>query len=81
MATQKEAALSEVEVQYRELVKAQQTLDNERADFAAACKEAHEHGISDQEIADLTKETGDGYSRARIQQFRCGDPRRAKVAA
>lgn len=64
-------ALERVETSYNLLDSAQKRVSVERQYFARACKEAHEAGVPDRLIADMT-----GYSRARIQQFRCGDPRR-----
>lgn len=68
-------ALAEVMETHDHLSQAQQDVDNLREDFAISCRRAHEAGIPDRVIADET-----GYSRARIQQFRCGDPRKAKAS-
>jgi hypothetical protein len=50
--------------------------------FASLCREVYdETGANDREIAEATSVEGfDGYSRARIQQFRCGDPRKKALA-
>jgi hypothetical protein len=69
---QRETALDKICTRHLNLLAAQAVVEEERATFAKTCIEAHEAGIPDREIAELT-----GYSRARIQQFRCGDPRSA----
>lgn len=83
MKTPREEAVEALRHQFFLLQEAQKEEERERSVFAQFCNEAHEHGIPDREIHELTRDwdpTGKGYSRARIQQFRCGDPRK-KVAA
>lgn len=70
----RESAIEKLAAAHGLLAHAQDELDECYRYFAVACREAHEVEIPDRVIAEMT-----GYSRARIQQFRCGDPR--KVAA
>jgi hypothetical protein len=61
----RDAALDAVERIAVGLVQAQDEVDGAREALGEACRSAHEQGISDRELANLTP-----YSRARIQQFR-----------
>lgn len=75
----REEALERVRIAYGRLREAQDVVTIEQAFFAEVCKDAYRQGVNDREMSELTKESGDGYSRARIQQFRKGDPRKREV--
>lgn len=67
--TSKQAALIKIKSAWAELRRAKEQEKKEREYFAKICREAHEEGVSDQAVADIT---GGGYSRARIWQLRSG---------
>lgn len=71
----KDHAIKQVETSFNLLASAQEQVEIERDYFSDACRLANNVGVPDRLIAEIT-----GYSRARIQQFRMGDPRK-KVAA
>jgi hypothetical protein len=81
--TEKQNALERVRVAAVLLHQSQLATKQELERFASLCREVYdETGANDREIAEATSVEGfDGYSRARIQQFRCGDPRKKAVAA
>lgn len=73
MPSSQSEAETKVEEKLREAYNALCNTRKEEVDkllyFAEVCKEAHEVGISDEKIRQLIDE---GFSRARIQQLRCG---------
>lgn len=66
----KEAACQALDAAMAELTIVQQQLAIVQTKLAATCKDVY-GALNDREMAEQT-----GYSRARIQQFRCGDPKR-----
>jgi hypothetical protein len=80
--TEKQNALERVRVAAVLLHQSQLATKRELEHFASLCREVYdETGANDREIAEATSIEGfDGYSRARIQQFRCGDPRKKALA-
>jgi hypothetical protein len=70
----KESAQARVADAHERLAAAQEAAKSAQDTFALACQDAYELGLNDREMAELT-----GYSRARIQQFRKGDPRKRKA--
>jgi hypothetical protein len=80
--TEKQNALERVRVAAVLLHQSQLATKRELERFASLCREVYdETGANDREIAEATSVEGfDGYSRARIQQFRCGDPRKKALA-
>lgn len=60
---------------HKDLKDAQRLVELKLEAFAEACKSAYAAGLNDREIAESVNPP---YSRARIQQFRMGDPRKRK---
>lgn len=69
----KQNALERVRVAYGLLERAQQAARDEAARFGQVCREVYEHGVNDREMSEGIDSK---LSRARIQQYRKGDPRR-----
>lgn len=68
----KEAARDRIRAANALLQAAQAEAKAQQDAFAEVCRDVYDNeGLNDREIAEIT-----GYSRARIQQFRCGDPRK-----
>lgn len=63
---QRESAVQKVVTAHTLLASTQDQLKVDYRYFAEACRAAHEAGIPDRELSEIT-----GYSRQRIQQFRC----------
>lgn len=71
----KHNALERVRVAYSLLEKAQQAAKEEAERFGQVCRESYEVGVNDRE---MSEGIGNKLSRARIQQYRKGDPRKAR---
>lgn len=54
----------------------QNQLTHEQEYFAQMCRDVYDAGANDREISEVTE-----FSRARIQQYRKGDPRKRKANA
>lgn len=68
----KQAALQRLAKEKAAIDAAQEELGKRQQKFADSCREVY-GVVNDREMAE-----GTGYSRARIQQYRCGDPRKRK---
>lgn len=70
--SKKQQAIERVETFYRALLASREIERKALEEFAKVCKEVHEY-LTDEFISEITIGIDKkGYSRARIQQLRCG---------